>query len=126
MSEISRRDFLNGTALAIAAGLTPAMQVSAQPSRYPPVLTGLRGQHVGAFEAAHALVRAPAHDVSIRWAFIQGVMDASVPIPKFVSSCSDLEYELRNRKDTCQVIKSSVALVQKSASRTRQKNDADF
>ena len=39
MSEISRRDFLDGFALAIAAGLTPAMQVAAQPSRYPPALT---------------------------------------------------------------------------------------
>ncbi len=66
MSEISRRDFLNGTALAIAAGLTPAMQVAAQPSRYPPALTGLRGQHVGAFEAAHAIVRMPAHDAAGR------------------------------------------------------------
>jgi len=66
MSEISRRDFLNGTALAIAAGLTPAMQVAAQPSRYPPALTGLRGQHVGAFEAAHATVRMPAHDAAGR------------------------------------------------------------
>src|SRR5262249_36843841 len=64
MSEISRRDFLNGTALAIAAGLTPAMQVSAQPSRYPPALTGLRGQNGVAFTAAHALVRAPAHDTA--------------------------------------------------------------
>src|SRR5499427_1496203 len=66
MSEISRRDFLNGTALAIAAGLTPAMQVAAQPSRYPPALTGLRGQHVGAFEAAHTIVRTPAHDAAGR------------------------------------------------------------
>jgi len=66
MNETSRRDFLNGTALAIAAGLTPAMQVVAQPSRYPPVLTGLRGQHVGAFEAAHALVQMPAHDAASR------------------------------------------------------------
>src|SRR5436309_7079581 len=59
MAEISRRDFLNGTALAITAGLTPAIQVAAQPSRYPPASTGLRGQHVGAFESAHALVRMP-------------------------------------------------------------------
>src|SRR5262245_64653324 len=57
MSDITRRDFLNGTALAIAAGLTPAMQIAAQPSRYPPALIGLRGQHPGAFETAHALVR---------------------------------------------------------------------
>ena len=60
MSEITRRDFLNGTALAIAAGLTPAAQIAAQPWRYPPALSGLRGQHPGSFEVAHALVRDPA------------------------------------------------------------------
>ena len=54
MSSISRRDFLNGAALTIAAGLTPAAQIAAQPVRYPPALTGLRGQHPGSFEAAHA------------------------------------------------------------------------
>jgi spermidine dehydrogenase len=54
---ISRRDFINGAALAIAAGLTPAAQIAAQPSRYPPLLRGLRGQHPGSFEAAHAFVR---------------------------------------------------------------------
>jgi spermidine dehydrogenase len=66
MSEISRRDFLNGTALAIAAGLTPAAQLAAQPSRYPPALTGLRGQHPGSFEAAHAFVRAPSRSAIAR------------------------------------------------------------
>src|SRR3954470_4403014 len=54
---ITRRDFLNGAALSIAAGLTPAAQLAAQPSRYPPALTGLRGQHQGSFEIAHALAR---------------------------------------------------------------------
>src|SRR5450631_2217250 len=54
---ITRRDFLNGAALTIAAGLTPAAQLAAQPGRYPPALTGLRGQHDGSFEIAHALVR---------------------------------------------------------------------
>jgi spermidine dehydrogenase len=54
---ISRRDFLNGAALTIAAGLTPAAQIAAQPSRYPPALTGLRGQHEGSFETAHAQAR---------------------------------------------------------------------
>jgi spermidine dehydrogenase len=54
---IDRRDFLNGVALTIAAGLTPAAQVAAQPARYPPALTGLRGQHQGSFEVAHALAR---------------------------------------------------------------------
>jgi spermidine dehydrogenase len=54
---ITRRDFLNGTALAIASGLTPAAQIAAEPSRYPPALTGLRGQHPGSFEVAHAFAR---------------------------------------------------------------------
>src|SRR3954466_5962362 len=54
---ITRRDFLNGAALTIAAGLTPAAQLAGQPNRYPPGLMGLRGQHVGSFEVAHALAR---------------------------------------------------------------------
>ena len=54
---ITRRDFLNGVALSIAAGLTPATQLAAQSSRYPPALMGLRGQHAGSFEVAHALAR---------------------------------------------------------------------
>jgi spermidine dehydrogenase len=54
---ISRRDFLNGVALTIAVGLTPAAQLAAQPSRYPPALMGLRGQHDGSFEVAHAVAR---------------------------------------------------------------------
>src|SRR6266566_740656 len=51
---ISRRDFLNGVALTVAAGLTPAAQIAAEPTRYPPALTGLRGQHPGSYEVAHA------------------------------------------------------------------------
>jgi spermidine dehydrogenase len=51
---VSRRDFLNGVALTIAAGLTPSAQLSAQASPYPPALTGLRGHHPGSFETAHA------------------------------------------------------------------------
>ena len=56
---ISRRDFLNGVALTIAAGLTPAAQIAAEPFRYPPALTGLRGQHPGSFETAHTQARDP-------------------------------------------------------------------
>src|SRR5437899_3044338 len=55
MSDITRRDFLNGVALTVAAGLTPMAQIRAQPARYPPVLTGLRGQHAGSFETSHDL-----------------------------------------------------------------------
>ena len=57
MTHISRRDFLNGMALAIAPGLTPAGQILADPARYPPALTGLRGQHPGSFEVAHEIVQ---------------------------------------------------------------------
>jgi spermidine dehydrogenase len=57
MTEITRRDFLNGTALTIAAGLTPLAQIAAADDRYPPALTGLRGQHAGSFETAHQLAR---------------------------------------------------------------------
>jgi len=62
---ITRRDFLNGIALTIAAGLTPvellraAGQDAITPSDryYPPSLMGLRGNHPGSFEGAHALGR---------------------------------------------------------------------
>ncbi|MBO0755664.1 MAG: NAD(P)/FAD-dependent oxidoreductase [Bradyrhizobiaceae bacterium] len=57
MRSITRRDFLNGTALAIASGLTPAAQLTADPISYPPALTGMRGQHPGSFEVAHAFAR---------------------------------------------------------------------
>jgi spermidine dehydrogenase len=57
MPSITRRDFLNGTALAIAAGLTPAAQLAAAAAHYPPPLTGMRGQHPGSFEVAHAFAR---------------------------------------------------------------------
>jgi spermidine dehydrogenase len=54
---LTRRDFLDGVALAVASGLTPAAQIFAQPARYPPALTGLRGDHPGSFETAHAFAR---------------------------------------------------------------------
>lgn len=57
--DISRRDFLGGVSVAIGATLLPdavsAQDVGAQdvPGYYPPELTGMRGSHPGAFEAAH-------------------------------------------------------------------------
>ena len=60
MASITRRDFLNGAALTIAAGLTPAAQLAAQPALYPPALTGLRGQHAGSFEVGACARRARA------------------------------------------------------------------
>ena len=67
---ITRRDFLNGIAIgagaAAAEGLLPSLAwadagagagIAPQdrPGYYPPMLTGLRGSHVGSFEAAHNL-----------------------------------------------------------------------
>ncbi|WP_186644999.1 NAD(P)-binding protein [Fluviispira vulneris] len=57
---ISRRDFLNGISISIAAGLTPLDVLNAAPIKnnyYPPELTGLRGNHPGSFENAHKLGR---------------------------------------------------------------------
>jgi spermidine dehydrogenase len=57
---ISRRDFLNGVALSVAAGssLSP-IELLAMTSKhggaYPPTLTGMRGSHPGSFEVAHTL-----------------------------------------------------------------------
>ena len=61
---ITRRDFLNGAALAIGSTVLPSHTLAAldagnDPEKsqlyYPPALTGLRGSHKGAFEAAHRL-----------------------------------------------------------------------
>ncbi len=55
--QITRRDFLNGVAIGIAAGMTPLQILQAAPDGryYPPALTGLRGSHAGAFEVAHQM-----------------------------------------------------------------------
>lgn len=61
---ITRRDFINGAAVAIGGALfagtalgegTRSFEQSNQSEYYPPVLTGLRGSHPGSFETAHSL-----------------------------------------------------------------------
>ncbi len=60
---IPRRDFLNGMALAIGGLALPdwfssldlSGQAPEQAAYYPPALTGMRGNHDGAFAHAHAL-----------------------------------------------------------------------
>ncbi|OIN52549.1 spermidine dehydrogenase [Pseudomonas azotoformans] len=55
--DITRRDFLNGVAITLAAGMTPLQILQAAPDGryYPPALTGLRGSHAGSFEVAHQM-----------------------------------------------------------------------
>ena len=59
---ITRRDFLNGVAIAAGAAMMPWHLLAAgdsdpekSPGYYPPALTGLRGSHPGSFDAAHSL-----------------------------------------------------------------------
>ena len=61
---ISRRDFLDGLAIATGMALLPfgctrggedAYAPEQAPDYYPPALTGLRGSHPGSYEVAHQL-----------------------------------------------------------------------
>ena len=61
-ARITRRDFLNGVAVTAGAAMIPAemwaaaaadLEAQDAPGYYPPAKTGLRGDHVGAFEAMH-------------------------------------------------------------------------
>ena len=58
---ITRRDFMNGAAMAIAAAMTPRLLRSKEaepqdrPGYDPPAALGLRGSHAGSFEVAHQL-----------------------------------------------------------------------
>ena len=60
MSEITRRDFINGTLMVAGSSMLPfdatsqAAMVTLDPSYYPPALTGLRGSHPGSNDVAHA------------------------------------------------------------------------
>ncbi len=75
---ISRRDFVNGMAVGLAAAgagcLSPAGAradagvrghpgVQDLPGYYPPLLQGMRGSHPGSFEGAHALRDGRAPDM---------------------------------------------------------------
>ncbi|MCZ6773363.1 MAG: NAD(P)/FAD-dependent oxidoreductase [Proteobacteria bacterium] len=62
---ISRRDLPHGVGFLAATSLAPGRALAdellglerAGAGGYPPALTGLRGSHIGSFEAAHALAR---------------------------------------------------------------------
>ncbi len=59
--KITRRDFLNGIAIGTGTSLLAPAELFAQATSgessiyYPPVLTGMRGNHPGSFEVSHAL-----------------------------------------------------------------------
>lgn len=61
MSDITRRDFINGTLMVAGSSMLPfgnsgqAAMAAVSPSYYPPARTGLRGSHRGSFEHAHSL-----------------------------------------------------------------------
>ena len=60
--KITRRDFLNGAALTVAASLTPFEQLQAQVralprGHYPPALAGLRGSTDAAYAVIHGVAR---------------------------------------------------------------------
>ena len=56
---ITRRDFMNGVAMGVAAGsaLSPLELLARSTVPYPPALMGMRGNHPGSFEVAHAVAR---------------------------------------------------------------------
>jgi spermidine dehydrogenase len=60
MSEITRRDFINGMLMAAGSSMLPfqtpghAAMAAMGPSYYPPARTGLRGSHPGSNDHAHS------------------------------------------------------------------------
>ena len=60
MSEITRRDFINGALMAAGSSMLPfeatgqAAMATLDPSNYPPARTGLRGSHPGSYDHAHS------------------------------------------------------------------------
>ena len=60
-NKITRRDFINGVSYGLAASVAPIDFLNANninPYKYPPALTGIRGNHPGSFDHAHRLALA--------------------------------------------------------------------
>ena len=59
--KITRRDFINGVAIGAGAGFLNSIGISAQAANvrtdapYPPLRSGMRGNHPGSYDAMHAL-----------------------------------------------------------------------
>jgi spermidine dehydrogenase len=61
---ITRRDFINGIAVAVAGAAGIDLSRAEALPLYPPGRDGLRGSHVGSFEAAHRLRDGARFDIS--------------------------------------------------------------
>ena len=99
---ITRRDFLNGTQVAIGASLlTPWSEVfgaadpfALPPDYYPPALTGLRGSHDGSWETMHARVAGQ------RWPRKEPIDDYDlVVVGAGISGLSAAHFYLKNHPD---------------------------
>ncbi len=62
---VTRRDFLNGIALAIAAGIAPGMLLAPRraSATSPPAATGFQGSAPGSYEVAHDLRDGKRYDL---------------------------------------------------------------
>ena len=110
---ISRRDFLDGVAIALGATLLPAgcrpsepdvpFAPERDPSYYPPALIGLRGSHAGSFEVAHRL-----HDGTL-WKTVGRPRDTHerydlVVVGAGISGLSAAHFFRKTRGDTVKIL----------------------
>ena len=80
---ITRRDMLQGMALVTAGSALPIWALASSPSenkayRYPPLLDGLRGNHVGSFEMIHQVAHYGRRDWGSAIEPDQGIYDLVV------------------------------------------------
>lgn len=95
---ISRRDFLNGVALAIGTGLAPAGLLRAADGAsavYPPGLVGMRGSTDASYAAAHAL--RDGHKYPIAALSSEGDVDLVIVGAGISGLAAAHEYRLRHR-----------------------------
>lgn len=95
---ISRRDFLNGVALAVGTGLAPVDLLGAAPitAPYPPFLTGSRGSTDASFAVAHRL--RDGQKFPLTGLPIEGTVDLLIVGAGISGLTAAYEFRRRNRK----------------------------